>query len=376
MCIAIAIDAGVPVPPREVLYRCFRTNPDGAGFAWADKHGVHVSKGYMDPLSAVTAMLKLPKEAPKLLHFRIGTHGAIVPEFCHPFPVVNHQASMYSLEGTWDRVLVHNGIMEKFGKNTEINSDSSEFAMRLAAGTASFKDVTSGNKVAVLDKDKGNTLVGKWIEEAPGLYYSNKDYLPYVHDSTVKAKAARTSFVGLFKLRPEGGSTVLMPDTSIESIDQLKKRFPSAAGFYWDSAENVYMELKGCQRPILIGVLAFAPEDIRDPLEIPEDLPAWYDPQMEIWGQDTKSQPTKEDAVAPKKIIALPPPIPTVNVQGAHRIETRAEALPENRVAGQPPRPAKKEHTQTSWGTGGTTNKDWGHGKSSSYYNKWETVDY
>jgi hypothetical protein len=255
------------MPTSEVLYRCFRTNPDGAGFAWADGKEVHWSKGFMDPHSAIKAMRsEIPKGSACLLHFRIGTHGGSGPEFTHPFPVVDDQASMYKLSGsTTGRVLVHNGIISGLGKEG-VNSDTSAFTMKYAAGKTTLKKAGSHNKIAVLSPNGDIEFFGEWIQEENGVLYSNGDYEPYVLSWAPFANKAVNSFVGLKELK-DHTTAVQTPDTDVLTVGNLLKKHKECK-LYTDASENVYLKVPGYRKPLCIGVLEFGyGYDSREPLD-------------------------------------------------------------------------------------------------------------
>lgn len=84
MCIIVYKPAGFGLPNTETLRICWENNPHGAGLMWADGEKVHVRKGYMswdafkDALDEATDSMDVIS-TPMALHFRIATHGAIVP---------------------------------------------------------------------------------------------------------------------------------------------------------------------------------------------------------------------------------------------------------------------------------------------------------
>ena len=47
MCIIVAVPANTPMPTADTIRECFISNPDGAGFMYADGKSVHIRKGFM-----------------------------------------------------------------------------------------------------------------------------------------------------------------------------------------------------------------------------------------------------------------------------------------------------------------------------------------
>lgn len=63
------------------------TNPDGGGVGWWDGERLRVFKN-VDPLKVVGFIFShwdSLKRAPRLIHFRFATHGAVEPQNRHPF---------------------------------------------------------------------------------------------------------------------------------------------------------------------------------------------------------------------------------------------------------------------------------------------------
>lgn len=87
MCIIVYKPAGIELPSRETLRECWDNNPHGAGLMWADGERVNLQKGYMSWEDFEAALDEVTKgidvaSTPMALHFRIATHGEIVPGCC------------------------------------------------------------------------------------------------------------------------------------------------------------------------------------------------------------------------------------------------------------------------------------------------------
>ena len=77
MCVILIKRPGVSMPPWNVLERCFRANPDGAGLAYSANGVVTYHKGLMTLDAVSDALDALPDVTEKtlILHFRWATHG-------------------------------------------------------------------------------------------------------------------------------------------------------------------------------------------------------------------------------------------------------------------------------------------------------------
>jgi predicted glutamine amidotransferase len=174
MCIAIVKPIGAAISD-AYLAESFRSNNDGAGFAFAVDGKVIVGKGYMkfdDFLPAYReAELKYGEKSDALIHFRIATHGGpVTPDNCHPYEF-DHGA------------LIHNGY---FFSGVDNKSDTRYLTEQIGkwltfdAATAAKERLDKyfgSNKVALLFND-GKRLIfnedgGHW---AQGVWYSNHSY--------------------------------------------------------------------------------------------------------------------------------------------------------------------------------------------------------
>ena len=99
------------------------SNPDGAGFMYADRGKVHIVKGLMTLDALWDAMEVVGPLRKMVIHFRIKTHGAISKELTHPFWVTEGRLGM-----------VHNGVIRALVNETsEAESDTAVFARKFAA---------------------------------------------------------------------------------------------------------------------------------------------------------------------------------------------------------------------------------------------------
>lgn len=176
MCIAIYKDKDLTIS-KETLQQCFKSNPDGAGFMYAQDKELHIQKGFFTFDEFYDAYQQHEKKR-AVIHFRIKTHGKIDKANCHPFHI--HKGLGF----------VHNGIISGFG-NQEV-SDTREFSEgilkplvskwgNLAIFQPAIKSLVENrigySKLIFLDRH-GNAEIfnekkGVWDN---GIWYSNSSY--------------------------------------------------------------------------------------------------------------------------------------------------------------------------------------------------------
>ncbi len=179
MCIAIMKKEG-SVITADTLWNCWQSNPDGAGFMYAEDGKLHMEKGFMKFKDFLAAYDKVGDKV-AVLHFRIKTHGGINPENTHPFMVDN------------DLGFVHNGIIhnvdhvdkdmsDTYNFNEQIlkpmNAEDDEFLMKDWKWNL-LKAFIGSSKLIFLDSAGGyaimNEKAGEWSN---GVWYSNTSYKP------------------------------------------------------------------------------------------------------------------------------------------------------------------------------------------------------
>ena len=180
MCIAIYKPEG-KVLSQATLKECYDSNPDGAGFMYAEDKKLHIQKGFFSYDSFYKAY-KHHENKQAVLHFRIKTHGKIDTTNCHPFAVNNSLA------------FVHNGVISGFG---DVNhSDTIGFNHgvlqplvnkwgNLALFQDPIIDLIEGrigySKLIFLDRHGNHKIMnegkGVWDDD---VWYSNTSYKPYV----------------------------------------------------------------------------------------------------------------------------------------------------------------------------------------------------
>lgn len=182
MCVAIYKPASIPTPDLKTLKECWEANPDGAGFAMYKNGSIEIHKGFMKWKDFENAYKKYGLSTfygPLLLHFRIATHGKVIPGNAHPFPISNLKEELQSVNLVLkdSDCLIHNGILPITPSDKTI-SDSMELCKRLSR----FDSVTQvmgllneflgSNKIAIMDRYGRVTIWGDWIDVG-GVWFSN-----------------------------------------------------------------------------------------------------------------------------------------------------------------------------------------------------------
>ena len=86
MCVIIIADK--KNPPKSLLQKAEKTNPDGAGISWIENGSVKWVKGKNLTADKIKELIKVRKiKLPYVIHFRIGTVGGINDKLSHPFPL-------------------------------------------------------------------------------------------------------------------------------------------------------------------------------------------------------------------------------------------------------------------------------------------------
>ena len=193
MCIIVAKPIDVAMPDVETLEECFLSNPDGAGFMYADGKSVRIRKGFMTFDDFVDA---LNEEIPDgectgtaiVMHFRIATSGKVKPACCHPFPISDERALLQATEYEGRYGIAHNGVIS--GRKTYDGwSDTMDFVAEVVTPLMKMNprfmdddmalDLLEGacmSKLAILNNAGDIATVGRFYEDH-GVLYSNESYL-------------------------------------------------------------------------------------------------------------------------------------------------------------------------------------------------------
>lgn len=198
MCVICYKPEGKKLPSKKKIKTMFYNNPDGAGLMYADGERVYIKKGLMTLSEFNTELNKLRARAidiPVVMHFRITTHGATSKGLTHPFALSDNADILTATETTADVGIAHNGIIPMTSYARSL-SDTAEFIRRYA--TRLFKDGIDADALAmceelikskfcVLESDKSAHLLGEFMQDGNGVYYSNDSYKPR---QKIKAKTS------------------------------------------------------------------------------------------------------------------------------------------------------------------------------------------
>lgn len=184
MCIAICKPSGVKIAKR-ILKACFKSNPDGAGFAYAspEQGKVILTKGFFSFRSFWEHYREIdPENRSVLIHFRVSTSGKIDSVNCHPWRIDEKHA------------MIHNGMLtSRFPTlKSEEYSDTGLFTHTIlkplflqsqnAWKTEAFEwmleeAIGGGNKIAIMDHTGEFKIFNKHLgENEHGAWFSNKTY--------------------------------------------------------------------------------------------------------------------------------------------------------------------------------------------------------
>ena len=185
MCIAI-YKPEEKIISKATLQECYSSNPDGAGFMFADNKQLNIEKGFFNFDSFYNAY-KQHQDKKVVIHFRIKTHGEINKTNCHPFAVNSSLA------------FVHNGIISGLDGDKTL-SDTIHFNEQILqplvnkwGNLALFQDPMINlletrigySKLIFLDRHGNHKIMneqkGEWDD---GIWYSNNSYKPYVPPAT------------------------------------------------------------------------------------------------------------------------------------------------------------------------------------------------
>ncbi len=195
MCIIAAKPAGTPMPAATTIENMWARNHDGAGFMYAHGGTVHIEKGFMKLADFNAALARVGRtvdldDVSVVMHFRIATHGAVIPANTHPFPVTTSVGTLQKLKCDTTLGVAHNGIISSVTPRKGI-SDTMEYIVSqlgpLYKGAPTFYenahlmqmiDNAVESKLALLTSKGTIHTIGKF-EIDDGIMYSNTSYKPY-----------------------------------------------------------------------------------------------------------------------------------------------------------------------------------------------------
>lgn len=144
-------------------------NSDGIGIAYRDK-----GKLYIDRDISIQDLMRYGElyQGPYMVHFRLISAGANIPQLMHPFPI---QDNLDMLAGSTNVALAHNGhIMqwENTAKRFGIKVDKTWSDTKMLAYMVNYlddhawlDDLASGQKFALMNKDEIIRYGSGWYQE-------------------------------------------------------------------------------------------------------------------------------------------------------------------------------------------------------------------
>lgn len=196
MCIICYKPSGAQFPSKTKIKTMFKNNPNGAGFMYSDGKAVYIQKGFMTLGDFNTALNRVRQrtEYPFVLHFRITTNGGTSKGLTHPFPLSDDIKELTATKQTANIGIAHNGIIPMTAYANKI-SDTAEFIRRymvrliksesdLDSDTLDIVEQCIESKMAILTASADVHLIGDFITDGNGIYYSNSSYQKRKQKST------------------------------------------------------------------------------------------------------------------------------------------------------------------------------------------------
>ena len=189
-------------PGWDTLKNCWDRNPHGAGYMYQNDGKVIISKGYTTFNEFKNSVERVPdyQHIPIVYHFRIATHGTVIPENTHPFPLGKQVKFMKALDVSCSCAIAHNGIITKKmydeKERAKYNlSDTGEFIREIADhstkdGHISKKAVQtyldcenrlSGSRFVMMDAKSVKTF-GQFYEYNGCLFSNNHSHIKYEYE--------------------------------------------------------------------------------------------------------------------------------------------------------------------------------------------------
>jgi predicted glutamine amidotransferase len=187
MCVIILKPKGELLPSRSIMRKAHEQNPDGIGYMIPYGGRVHIEKGFQGVRSLRKSIFSVlrenrikEKEVPIAIHFRFATHGALVAENCHPFPISGNESELQALKLSCNVGAMHNGIISTVPEDKSLSD--SQMYIKTCLSNLSWEELlkvspliehsTIGSKWLFMN-EKGNYFsTGDW-RELDGSYYSN-----------------------------------------------------------------------------------------------------------------------------------------------------------------------------------------------------------
>ena len=203
MCVICYKPVGKNLPSKKKIKTMFNNNPDGAGLMYSDGERVIIKKGFMTLgafNSALSDIRDRASDIPIVMHFRITTHGGTSAGMTHPFPVTDDVKKLAELEIETGLGVAHNGIISMTSYAKAL-SDTAEYVRRymtkllrdgVDADILDIIEESIGSKMCILERDMSAHLLGDFIQDGNGVFYSNDSYKPASKRGTKKTSWSYT----------------------------------------------------------------------------------------------------------------------------------------------------------------------------------------
>ena len=195
MCIICVSKKGIRQPNTKELKNMFDSNPDGAGFMYLKKDGVHISKGYMYFQELQNQLLKMnfTNDDVVIYHFRKSTQAGVHPEFTHPYPYTTKMDNCKALDLICSLGIAHNGIISFTSDGSKNYNDTmlfiTNYFVKIVKNRSDLLDEKiqdiilqlTKSKFAFLDKYGDVVTIGDFNKNDDGLLFSNYSYLDKIN---------------------------------------------------------------------------------------------------------------------------------------------------------------------------------------------------
>jgi predicted glutamine amidotransferase len=194
MCIIVYKPSEAKLPDKQTLKKCWKNNPDGAGYMFPSKDTVVIKKGFMS-FNEFYKQLVYDKNqygefTPFVMHFRVSTQAGVNKECTHPFPLSEEMDNLKKLRVKCQCGIAHNGVIDLTSdrwNKTITYSDTMKFITDYLTLIITTKDwykdkgklklieKLAESKLAIMMGNGHVELIGDFIEEN-GIFYSNQYY--------------------------------------------------------------------------------------------------------------------------------------------------------------------------------------------------------
>lgn len=169
----------------DILDKCSWANPDLCGYMYQENGFVIIRKGFeylQDMLDTISDDILLTKDI--VFHFRIATHGKVIPENSHPFPITSELELLTSNHVMSELGIAHNGTLYGSPTTDYFKGKYSDTFLFIKMVLSSLdktgldyilKRESNSNKFCVMSGDE-ITFYGNF-QEHKGLQVSNTNFV-------------------------------------------------------------------------------------------------------------------------------------------------------------------------------------------------------